>query len=220
MKGLARIQKKQLSAQAINQLMEWLSSGEIPVGSRIPPEPEMMERLGVGRSTIREAVKVLEHMGFLDVRVGSGTYLAEVPSHVEPFLSRLRRAELAEVRTFKLGLESQIAYLAARNRSDEDIGEIENALNRCEAALDAADLEQFAAADFDFHTAIAGAADSALLYDFYVGVRKIVNEMELRVDLDEFIREDIRNFHRSLFQAIADGDEQLAITIWFQFPRA
>ncbi len=65
-----------LSDQVIAELRNQITSGEWPVGSRIPTEPELVEQLGVARNTVREAVRALAHNGLLDIRQGSGTYVA------------------------------------------------------------------------------------------------------------------------------------------------
>lgn len=64
-----------LSDQVIAELRNQITSGEWPVGSRIPTEPELVEQLGVARNTVREAVRALAHNGLLDIRQGSGTYV-------------------------------------------------------------------------------------------------------------------------------------------------
>lgn len=64
-----------LADQVIAQLRAQITSGEWPMGSRIPTEPELVEQLGVARNTVREAVRALAHNGLLDIRQGSGTYV-------------------------------------------------------------------------------------------------------------------------------------------------
>ena len=64
-----------LVRQVIDQLREQVASGAWPVGGRIPTEPQLVEALGVGRNTVREAVRALVHAGVLECRQGSGTYV-------------------------------------------------------------------------------------------------------------------------------------------------
>src|SRR5258707_12264042 len=72
---LAGIRRGSLCDEVIAQLREQISSGTWPVGDRIPPESELVERLQVGRGTVREAIKALAHIGLLEVRQGDGTYV-------------------------------------------------------------------------------------------------------------------------------------------------
>lgn len=72
---LSHPRRSALSEQVIAALRAQITSGEWPVGSRIPTEPELVEQLGVARNTVREAVRALAHNGLLDIRQGSGTYV-------------------------------------------------------------------------------------------------------------------------------------------------
>src|ERR1044072_4487498 len=68
-------QRSALADQVISQLRAQITSGDWPVGSRIPTEPELVEQLGVARNTVREAVRALARNGLLDIRQGAGTYV-------------------------------------------------------------------------------------------------------------------------------------------------
>ena len=67
--------RQTLVPQVIEQLRTQIATGEWPVGSRIPTEPDLVAALGVGRNTVREAVRALVHAGVLECRQGSGTYV-------------------------------------------------------------------------------------------------------------------------------------------------
>ena len=73
--ALTSPRREPLADQVIAQLRTQITSGEWPVGSRIPTEVELVEQLGVARNTVREAVRALAHNGLLDIRQGSGTYV-------------------------------------------------------------------------------------------------------------------------------------------------
>ncbi len=73
--ALTSPRRSALADQVITELRNQITSGEWPVGSRIPTEPELVEQLGVARNTVREAVRALAHNGLLDIRQGSGTYV-------------------------------------------------------------------------------------------------------------------------------------------------
>ena len=72
---LATTRRTGLVDQVIEQMRKAISSGEWPVGQRIPAEPELVSALGVGRNTVREAVRALAHAGLLEVRQGDGTFV-------------------------------------------------------------------------------------------------------------------------------------------------
>src|ERR687898_793025 len=74
--SLTTPRRSALSDQVIDALRDEITSGAWPVGSRIPTEAALVERLGVARNTVREAVRALAHNGLLDIRQGSGTFVA------------------------------------------------------------------------------------------------------------------------------------------------
>jgi len=71
----APVRSSTLAAQVARQLEDLITSGEWPVGTRIPPESELVARLGLSRNTVREALRSLVHLGMLEARVGDGTYV-------------------------------------------------------------------------------------------------------------------------------------------------
>lgn len=212
--SLSKVHKTQLSGQVVTQLIKWLSSGEITIGEKLPPEHEIMKLMGVGRSTIREAIKILEHQGILDVRVGNGTYLVATPQIKESLLSRLQRADPEEVGFLKRNIEMQIAYLATKNRDKDNIARIKASLDECQQTHDNGDSPGFVDADFIFHKEIALAAKTDLLYDFYIGVREIVKELEYELASDKGVREKVMKWHTQLFEAVQSGDSSLAKKLW------
>src|SRR5581483_4829284 len=91
------IRRQALVDQVLSYLQQQIASGTFPVGSKLPTEPELMAQLAVGRSTLREAMRVLAHMGLVDVRPGDGTYVRTPPPEAEPLGQRLQRAKVFEV---------------------------------------------------------------------------------------------------------------------------
>ncbi|RMD78800.1 MAG: FadR family transcriptional regulator, partial [Chloroflexi bacterium] len=69
------ITRRRLVEQVIDHLRQQIATGTYPIGSRLPPEPQLMAQIGVGRSTVREAIRALAHEGLLEVRQGDGTYV-------------------------------------------------------------------------------------------------------------------------------------------------
>ncbi|EWM16430.1 GntR-family transcriptional regulator, partial [Kutzneria sp. 744] len=93
---LATTRRTGLVDQVIEQMRKAISSGEWPVGQRIPAEPELVSALGVGRNTVREAVRALAHAGLLEVRQGDGTFV-RATSELSGAVRRLVGDELREV---------------------------------------------------------------------------------------------------------------------------
>src|SRR5262245_1339105 len=117
-----------LVPQVIEQIRDQILSGEWPVGSRIPTEPELAAALGVGRNTLREAVLALVHAGLLERRQGSGTYVVGATELAGAVARRVADAQLAEVLEVRRALEVEAARSAARRRTDQDLDELDTAL--------------------------------------------------------------------------------------------
>lgn len=185
--------------------------GPMP-GARLPSERELARQLGVGRSTVREALKSLGFLGLLEVRQGDGTYIRPTGSDLLPrllewglFLGERRVLDLLEVR---LLLEREAAVLAARRRTDDDIVAIEDAMERMELSVGLP--ETFVAADVDFHLAIATAGHNITLKELMSGMRALLNAWVTRVveasdDLDMSYRE-----HVPIARAVISGDARKA----------
>jgi DNA-binding FadR family transcriptional regulator len=153
--------------QVIDQLKDEIAAGEWPVGARIPAEPVLAESLGVGRNTVREAVKALTHTGLLECRQGDGTYVRATSELSGAVRRRLRTAELLEILQVRRALEVEAARLAATSRTDTDLARIESACDRRERALVSGPSEDFVQADLDFHTSIVEATHNQILIELY-----------------------------------------------------
>src|SRR5712664_2804617 len=91
------VRRQPLVNQVLEYLQQQITIGTFPVGSKLPPEPELMAALAIGRSTLREAMRVLVHMGLVDVRPGDGTYIRVPAPEAEALAQRLQRARVIDL---------------------------------------------------------------------------------------------------------------------------
>ncbi|SPT60606.1 FadR/GntR family transcriptional regulator [Actinomadura madurae] len=164
---LRTARRSSLVDQVIDQLRDEIVGGGWPVGAKIPPEPVLSETLGVGRNTVREAVRALTHAGLLESRQGDGTYVRATSELSGAVRRRLETAELVETLEVRRGLEVEAARLAATRRTDADIAAIAVALARRDAAWAAGEHATFVEADLAFHTAVVEATHNRVLTDLY-----------------------------------------------------
>lgn len=170
---LATTRRAGLVDQVIEQLRTAVAQGDWPLGTRIPTEVELGEQLGVGRNTVREAVRALAHTGLLEVRQGDGTYV-RATSEVSGAIRRLCGDELREVLQVRRTLEAEGARLAALSRTDEDIAELRSLLARREVELHERRWEDFAHTDAEFHMAVVHASHNGLLTELYRGLTEVI----------------------------------------------
>jgi len=169
---LATTRRTGLVEQVIGQLRQSVVSGEWPVGTRIPNEPTLSEALGVGRNTVREAVRALAHGGILEVRQGDGTYV-RATSEVSGALRRLCGSELRDVLQVRRCLEVEGARLAAASRTDEDVARLRQLLERRDE-LELQDHPAFVEADAALHFAVMAASGNSVLTELYRGLTEVV----------------------------------------------
>ncbi|GLK45990.1 MULTISPECIES: FadR/GntR family transcriptional regulator [Novosphingobium] len=151
-----RLKLYQRVAQEIEQ---GIRSGQYAAGSRLPAERDLAEQFQVSRPTIREAMIALEIRQLVEVRHGSGVYVAEeMPADRTPAELNVGAFELIEARIM---FEGEAAALAATVMSDEEVARVGEILERMEA-LDPATAEELAL-DRQFHMAIAEGTQSSLV---------------------------------------------------------
>lgn len=151
-----------LSEQVVVEL-EKMMAEEYPAGARLPTESELADRFRVSRIVIREAMKLLEGRGVVEVRAGSGTYtVAPSVDKVKESLLRLFRdqaspalSDMEEMLEIREVLEETVASLAAVRATDADLAEMEAALVIMEAGSDGPETME---ADLSFHRALVRAA--------------------------------------------------------------
>lgn len=186
--------------QVIAQMRGLVATGEWPVDRRIPTESELVSALGVGRNTVREAVRALAHAGLLEVRQGDGTFV-RATSELSGAVRRLCGSELREILEVRRALEVEGARLAAVRRTDDDLRDLETALHTCNAAIDARDMATVIRADAALHLRLIEAARNPLLIELYRGISEAVrSSVATTYDPDKLVK------HTELLAAVRDGD--------------
>ncbi|MGM0569083.1 FadR/GntR family transcriptional regulator [Marinobacter sp.] len=211
MHNLTPIRRGSLVETAIESLRQAIQQGKWPVGQRLPVEADLAESLGVSRNTVREAVRVLAHVGMLETRQGDGTYVRSTRDPGES-LRRIGRSRLRDQLEVRIMLEAEAAGLAARRRTANDIERMTAALDRRARAGD--DLEQRIAHDEAFHHALVEAAHNPALLELYryfaQSVAETIQRTEQEADLPEPSQEDHELLLAAVRQQNSDKAAQLA----------
>ncbi|WNI32758.1 FadR/GntR family transcriptional regulator [Streptomyces sp. ITFR-6] len=207
--ALTSPRRSALADQVIAQLRNQITSGEWPVGSRIPTEPELVEQLGVARNTVREAVRALAHNSLLDIRQGSGTYVAATSELAGVMHRRFASADPRHVAELRSTLESSAARLAAARRTDRDLKQLDALMRRREETWAAGDAEAFVAADATLHLAVVAAAHNDVLTGLYADLGDLLRE-HVRDDVGHELRPENHMDHGRLVEAIRAGDAETA----------
>lgn len=196
--------------QVESALRTMLTEGRWRPGQRLPSEVTLAAELGVGRSSVREAVRLLAHDGLLDVRHGSGTYAAEEPQEVRDVTRLLRRARLLEVYEVRRALEVEAARLAARRVRPEDLTRLTDGLKRRQKAAGTGPAA-FVDADLAFHRTVVELSGNAVLLGLFTSVLPVLREELIEMVVHETGLPDLTCAHTALLDALAEGDPEAAI---------
>jgi GntR family transcriptional repressor for pyruvate dehydrogenase complex len=200
------------AAEVTRRLLDYLLSGDITSGHKIPPERQLAQVLHVGRSAVREAIKSLSLLGLLDVRQGDGTYLTGSASDLLPrviewglLLGERRVHDLMEVRTH---LEVTVAGLAAERRSDEQVAILRRLIDDMERAD--GDIAAYVEADLSLHLTIAEASGNQVLASLLGSIRALLRVWATRVLEAAGEVETSLAVHVPIVEAIERGDADAA----------
>lgn len=207
------VRKKSLADEVASRLQEQVSLGKYKINEKLPIEPELMKSFGVGRSTIREAIKILANSGLLRVQQGIGTFVELPTGSKEPMDQRLKRANVQDLDEVRQLLEMKIAEKAAHNRTDSDIIAIRQHLaNRKKAATEGL-IDECIEADVQFHIAIAEASKNEILADLYKSTSIHLKNWFLQIYPDARVFEETYILHEQLLKSIIAGDAKKAWTV-------
>ncbi|MCI3273239.1 FadR/GntR family transcriptional regulator [Streptomyces cylindrosporus] len=212
---LGPLRPSPLVEQAAERLRAHIADGHWPVGTRLPGETTLAKELGVGRSTVREALRALAGAGLVRPRQGAGVFVTATEP-VEDWPTRLRRAAVTDVYEVRMAVEVQAARLAAHRRTPDDITAIESALAGRRAAT-AADDVAFVDADIAFHAAVVAAAHNPVLADLFAQFTPVLREGLVELLALTGLRDHDPDTgdaaHEALVRAVAAGDAELAAEV-------
>ncbi|WP_321369156.1 FadR/GntR family transcriptional regulator [uncultured Desulfuromusa sp.] len=211
------IRPKKLSEEIVEQIKELISRGDLGPGQRIPSERELATFLGVSRPSVREAIMVLEAIGFLESRQGGGTYvrsLADV-TMADPLANMVERRDprmlhaLTEVR---IGLETWSAYLAAKRAEKPELDRLRELFTIMEEQSEHGGWDP--EIDFQFHLTITAATHNTLQIHVLNTIQKLF-QTTIMVALGEFYSKEgyielLLNHHREILEAIEARDPERA----------
>ncbi|MER5710157.1 FadR/GntR family transcriptional regulator [Streptomyces sp. NPDC042898] len=200
----------------LESLERQVLAGELKAGDRLPPERELAPALGVSRSALREALRVMETIGVLVANVGRGPDAgARIVRNPDDALGRILRLHLAlgsygveDVLEARVLLERSSVEAAARRASDEDLDEAEELLARMREA--GADVTLFNELDTAFHVLIARSSGNGLVSTLTSAVRESVRTLILQAEeaAEDWAAtaEELNREHAELLRLVRAGD--------------
>lgn len=212
MTELRPVNRVLISDGIIDQIKNLILKGDLKPGDLLPPEIRMASQMGVGRSTLREALQVLIHLGFIE-RKGKETIVSpsvheklfprDILSHYQAHKGVMEMIELRKV------VESFLAESAAVRASQEVIERLGRILKEMEESV--GDVQRFVASDHQFHLCIAEGVQNKIFYDLMMGIRSLLRDTQrLVLSKSRDILPRSMEFHRKIYLAIKGRKPKLA----------
>ncbi|KJK43047.1 GntR family transcriptional regulator [Lentzea aerocolonigenes] len=203
-----------LTDKAIDRIRDLIGSGELPPGSKLPPEQQLAAELGLSRNLMREAVKALVVARVLEIRRGDGTYVTSLEPEVllggiSSAVELLRGDTLLELTEVRRLFEPIATGLAATRISARELLEVERHLDAMRAARDDVELLNFH--DAAFHRAVVAATGNATLTTLLEGISsRTIRARVWRGLVDDHVASRTLAEHEAIYQALIDRDAALA----------
>jgi GntR family transcriptional repressor for pyruvate dehydrogenase complex len=217
-----QVRPVRLYERIIEQIEGAIASRTLRPGQRLPSERELVTQFGASRSTVREALRVLESNGVIRSRPGDPNGPEILPFSSQALSTQLTRlarvdgVDLGELISFRMVLDSSANLLAARLRTDAELAEIEATIEVMRGAIDLG-YEEFSEADVAFHEAIARVSSNSLVQVCNQVVRGVVlslisDKIARSRNSQALMRESLRH-HEEVLEAIRAGDGPAAARI-------
>lgn len=213
---LGRIKVPKSSDMLAERLKEEILNESYPPGSALPTERELVLATGLSRGSVREALRILEAQGLVQTRAGryGGSTVAQpsndmLVGNINLYV-RGRDVSLKSLVEVRQALEPMVAYLAALNRTEGDIAELQEISNRLDAAADI-DVGAFLEENANWHDALAAASHNELLRALTMSIRDLMLEASrVRNFASDEVRIRVRRAHHRILDAIREGDGDAA----------
>ena len=216
MRGLFEfsLQRDRLYTQVADQIEQLIADESLRPGDKLPGERELADRIGISRTVVREAIRVLGDRGLIAVKTGCGTYVQEpsgkaAAASIERYL-RLRQtsepfAQIHEVRSM---IEIETAGLAAERATDDDIARLQSTIEGM--AGNKEDLDEYIRQDQAFHEGLAEATHNGLFNVLLSPISDLVHQViVVSVQAPGALSAGI-NHHRTILEQVQRHDPQAA----------
>lgn len=192
---------RSLVNETIRQLEKYIEQNELSIGDKLPVEKDLAETVGVGRSTLREAVKILVYSNVLEVKQGSGTFVKNGS------IGEFSTADLLRARSM---IERQAIVLAVRNQTDEALLCLKESLFQRNQLLEVGKFSEYIEADLSFHQQLVAMSDNPFLIKWYnellPSLKRHLSKQVLR--MEDY--QDNTSIHNQLYRALLEGQVEEA----------
>jgi DNA-binding FadR family transcriptional regulator len=173
-----QINRKPLYEQIADKMQAMIAANQLKPGAQLPTERELAEQLNINRTTVHQALGLLQQRGIVEMKVGSGTYVINMPtSMVADSIQRylvFGNCSAEDLIKFRELFEPGLAALAAERATDEDLHELSRLLQAGEDAFRRGALDAYAEADAAFHETLALSTHNELVIAISAGIHNLM----------------------------------------------
>jgi GntR family transcriptional repressor for pyruvate dehydrogenase complex len=216
---VSRVRQKTIVEQVMDQIKGLIASGQLKPHDKFPTETELARMFGIGRSSVREAIKIFQYLGILEASPRKGTYVCDytnVSTEALTWSILLRNNDIFELVGLREVIEeSAVETLAGKVASDPEgtrpvVDRLADAIARMEQAVAAVFLDDIVEADFEFHRLIISSSDNTLFSSIYDTLRSFTQEEIRKTNLLDFVLPELVGEHEAILAGIASGDVERA----------
>ncbi|MCZ6671929.1 MAG: FadR/GntR family transcriptional regulator [Verrucomicrobia bacterium] len=213
-RALKNISGPRLCDEVVSQLEQQILSGDFQQGDKLPSESILSEQAGVSRRAIRDALKILETKGLIEVRKGSGAFVARndydfylnlLIENVSSYLSNAR-ATVANVLQFRVLIEGSAVEALAMKHNPVTISALNENLSRQRDALKNKDIGAYNKTHWKFHAALVEGLDNPIINMLYQQVALLIRDRMMLKSRDFSVMENSVQEHSSIIEKIEAGD--------------
>ena len=210
------ISKHKAPQVIIDQIRCAILQGKIAPGEKLPSSSELMEKFGVSKATLREALRALEYMGLIDIRKGAkgGLYVSKVDSKISRdslvnffHFQNISVQNLSEVRKI---LEPHAAKIASQKISPEELEELNEINAKCTAAMEKGQQGKVSMELINFHRVIAQCTENPILIFILTFVEDLLQEAKDQLRPDKHFFQSVIEAHKKIVDALQNRDVERA----------
>jgi len=211
MAELQKVSRVSMAGQVVNSVRDAIQGGAYQVGDRLPNETELARQLGVGRSSVREGMRILAGYGLVEIRQGEGTFVADRQARQLFSLMGYQSDEesmghLCQLRhVFETGC---VGIVCDRGLSREQYQELSALVEQLRAADD---VPSAVAADGAFHQKLFLYTQNPLLIQIYGMIAKLMDSLMAQLMSQEDVLRDARESHGEILDALRGGDRERSV---------
>jgi GntR family transcriptional repressor for pyruvate dehydrogenase complex len=216
---IKQLKRKTLHEEVMENILGSIEDESLRKGEQMPSEHELAHRFGVGRSTIREVLRVLDALGIIE-RTKKGSFISEKPSMVKQFrayTNLLKDCKIFDLLEFRSLLEGEISSLAASRATEEDLERIKTALDDMESAFNGNANEKYIEADAAYHLAVAESTNNQVTERILGFIQAEVKEeiAEVIAKCPDLIGRGLEK-HKEIYNAIRDENAKKAKVVMLE----